>query len=183
MTLWRAGRFELAQQADKAVRLLSETRDPVKVVYTRLIDHATEEPRAFSLMNLHLKAGLYQFAGRRVEELRCCLSLLPFMGERDALCLCGDFNDNLQTFGAPDTSLASALHAARCDASPDELATCCVFNAEEQRHKFWAFDRVATRNCTLESAALGIDHGLAPFPNAHLPTDHVPLEFVLRYPL
>jgi endonuclease/exonuclease/phosphatase family metal-dependent hydrolase len=176
LTMWKKELFNMKEEPIRhEVIEERETMIPVRMIQTIL--HHISSDKDICLMNIHFKAGLKTYEFQRVKELNKCLGLINHW---DHICICGDFNDNLEhdTLSYTKGCLYGILKNRSFDISPSNILTCCV--RANQYYSFWSFDRVVTRGIEdyrkIEYSTIAYINS---FPNSDIPTDHLPLFFCI----
>ena len=129
------------------------------------------------LINVHLKAGYNSGEDRRIFELACCLEKLD---SSHFVCICGDFNDDLDE-GRKLTNLLND-NKFNFEYRPK---TCCHWSKTLNEICYSSFDRAVVRGLDIAYIDDERNNELVKnntnIPNDDMPSDHLPIKFVLSF--
>lgn len=155
-------------------------------IHILLIHNSTN--KSIWLSNLHLKAGLNNAENTRLTEIKSCIEriMTKLVNKEDIiLIMCGDFNDNFthhwENKEKDQCKIYKELMQNNYFIHEVPISTCV------NRKYWWAFNRLCTKG--LDNNNIKIKYDLEEeydfsssisIPNFNIPSDHLPLVFVLK---
>lgn len=160
MILWNKNKLSLVKNKDNSAG----------VHCLLLVNGST---RMLWIGNVHLKAGVLSCEQTRLNQIKSTIKIINWLPT--ATCIVGDYNDELKEDGKLYKILQSnGFHAASIEKAP----ISCFHRDKQGVGKYWSFDHVYAKKCNFNYITKDLTRQI---PDEDNPSDHLMLEFVIRF--